>query len=266
MSDIAKINLNGVEYTIGSSGSGLTDDAKQALLQIASKVGYIDTDGSDYYDALEEALYPPANLVSISAVYVQSGVVYDTDTLDSLKPDLTVTALWDDSTTSIVTNYTMSGTLSVGTSTITVGYAGKTTTFSVTVSEYTPQSYSLSAPTSTGSANAIGVNRLVDGKIDLSGISEGSNRYYLQDMTKPAVMLVETNAGSYSLGFIYAVINGELYSYNGSWHNLSQSESEGSAMDMRNKSATTPAAATEIMCLSRSANLSKCTMNEVTGD
>ena len=121
---------------IASVGGGLTEDIKQALLQIASKVAYIDDDGQDYYDALEDALYPPANLVSISAVYTQSGTVYDTDTLDSLKPDLVVTAHYDDHSTSTVasTAYVLSGTLTVGTSTITVSYGGKTTTFTVTVS------------------------------------------------------------------------------------------------------------------------------------
>lgn len=112
---------------------GLSDDVKQALLQIASKVAYIDENGQDYYDALETALYPQATLVSISAVYTQSGTVYDTDSLDSLKADLVVTATYDDSTTETVTTYTLSGTLTAGTSTITVSYGGKTTTFTVTV-------------------------------------------------------------------------------------------------------------------------------------
>ena len=53
----------------GGSGSGLTEDIKQALLQIVEKVAYVDDDGQDYYDALEAALYPPADLVSISCVY-----------------------------------------------------------------------------------------------------------------------------------------------------------------------------------------------------
>lgn len=117
--------------------SGISDDVKEALLQIASKVAYIDDDGQDYYDALEAALYPPADLVSISAVYTQSGAVCDTDSLDSLKDDLVVTALYSDQTTQTVTSYTLSGTLEVGTSTITVSYGGKTTTFNVTVTEPT---------------------------------------------------------------------------------------------------------------------------------
>ena len=76
-----------------------------------------------------------AELVSISAVYTQSGTVYDTNTLDSLKTDLVVTAHMSDSTTQTVTAYTLSGTLTAGTSTITVSYSGKTTTFDVTVTD-----------------------------------------------------------------------------------------------------------------------------------
>lgn len=74
-------------------------------------------------------------LTSISAVYTQSGTVYDTDTLDSLKSDLVVTATYSDSSTATVpsADYTLSGTLTEGTSVITVTYEGKTATFSVTV-------------------------------------------------------------------------------------------------------------------------------------
>lgn len=115
------------------AGSGLTNEIKTALLDCFEHVAWIDDDGQDYYDALEAALNPPQGLSSISAVYTQSGTVYDTDSLNSLKSDLVVTAHYDDTTTATVTTYTLSGTLTVGTSTITVSYGGKTTTFSVTV-------------------------------------------------------------------------------------------------------------------------------------
>ena len=75
-------------------------------------------------------------LTSLTATYTQSGTVYDTDTLDSLKSDLVVTASYEDSSTATIASadYTLSGTLAEGTSTITVSYGGKTATFSVTVS------------------------------------------------------------------------------------------------------------------------------------
>lgn len=40
-----------------NSSGGLTDEIKQALLQIASKVAYVDEDGETYYDHLRYALY-----------------------------------------------------------------------------------------------------------------------------------------------------------------------------------------------------------------
>lgn len=137
MGTINSIIINGVTYDVGGSGSGLTEDVKSALLQLAEKVAYIDDDGQDYYSDLEDALYPPAPPASVSyitCVYTQSGTVYPTDSLNSLKSDLVVTAHYTDSTTGTVNGYTLSGTLTTGTSTITVTYSGKTTTFNVTVS------------------------------------------------------------------------------------------------------------------------------------
>lgn len=130
--DLNDINERVEALEQGGTGGGLTEAVKVALLQIAQKVAYIDADGQDYYDDLYDALYPPASLVSISAVY-SGGAVTDDTPLNDLKTDLTVTASYDDSTTAIVTDYTLSGTLTEGTSTITVSYGGKTTTFTVTV-------------------------------------------------------------------------------------------------------------------------------------
>lgn len=120
----------------GDTSGGLTADIKAALMDVVRHIGiWNDENAETYIDALESALYPPANLTYISAVYTQSEIVYNTDTLDSLKSDLVVTAHFSDTTTSTVTTYTLSGALTVGTSTITVTYGGKSTTFSVTVSD-----------------------------------------------------------------------------------------------------------------------------------
>lgn len=122
----------------GSGGDGLTDAVKIALLQLAQKVAYIDDDGQDYYDDLYDALYPetpPASLVSISAVYTQSGTVYSDDSLDSLKSNLVVTAHYNNGTSQVLSAsaYTLSGSLSSATSTLTATFSGKTATFSVSV-------------------------------------------------------------------------------------------------------------------------------------
>ena len=75
-------------------------------------------------------------LSSISAVYTQgSSVVYPSTSLNDLKSNLAVTATYSDNTAATITDYTLSGTLTVGNSTVTVTYSGKTTTFNVTVSE-----------------------------------------------------------------------------------------------------------------------------------
>lgn len=113
--------------------SGLTDDIKQALLQIARKIPYLDDD-DDYYQDLYDALYPPVAVTSIEAVFTQgTTVIYDTDDLDALKNYLVVTANYNDGTSETVSNYTLTGTLTTGTSTITATYGGKSDTFTVTV-------------------------------------------------------------------------------------------------------------------------------------
>ena len=74
-------------------------------------------------------------LQSISATYTQgSNVVYPSTSINSLKSNLVVKANYSDNSQQTVTDYTLSGTLSEGTSTITVTYKEKTTTFNVTVS------------------------------------------------------------------------------------------------------------------------------------
>ena len=115
----------------GGGGGGLTDDVKQALMDVVNNVAWINGDGQQYIDELEAALYP---LSYITAVYTQSGTVYTTDSLDSLKADLVVTAFYQGGNSKTITDYTLSGTLTEGTSTITVSYGGKTATFEVTVS------------------------------------------------------------------------------------------------------------------------------------
>ena len=132
----AQINQAVADYIDSHPGSlsPLSQATKSALLDIAAHVAYIDANGQSRYDALDAALNAKA-LLSITAVYTQSGTVYDTDSLDSLKSDLVVTAYYDDGTSVLVTSgYTLSGELTVGTSTVTVTFGNKTATFNVTVS------------------------------------------------------------------------------------------------------------------------------------
>ena len=96
-----------------------------------------DSKAESYFDVLlaKRLNSGEKTLLSISAVYTQSGEVDSVDSLDSLKKDLVVTAFYSDSTSETITGYTLSGTLVIGTTnTITVSYGGKTDTFDVTVS------------------------------------------------------------------------------------------------------------------------------------
>lgn len=113
--------------------NGVPREVKLALDAILGHALALNESCEDEY-AIVHAWANAVNLVSISAVFNQGGnVIYDIDSLDSLKQYLTVTATYDDETTAVVTTYTLSGELTGGTSVITVAYDGKTTTFNVTV-------------------------------------------------------------------------------------------------------------------------------------
>ena len=116
------------------SEKGFSEDARVALLNCFEHVTWTDEYGQDYYNALQSALYPDTGLVRISAVFTQgTAVFYTTTPINDLKAYLVVTGHYSDGTTETINNYSLSGTLEVGTSTITVTKEGKTTTFNVTV-------------------------------------------------------------------------------------------------------------------------------------
>ena len=117
---------------------GMDESARIALLDLLAYAAYTGPDAQAKFDTLETALQ--AKLAYIVADYVQDRTVYDTDSLDKIKEgdDLIVTAYYDDGSYSDLedSQYTLSGTLTAGTSTITVTYGGKTATFNVTVTAY----------------------------------------------------------------------------------------------------------------------------------
>lgn len=107
-----------------------TGSMKQAILDLFAKCAYVDDSGQDYIDALSGLFFP--GVASISAVFTQPSTdIFPSDDLSSLKNHLVVTATMTDESTQIISanGYTLSGSLTGGKSTITVGYAGKTTTF-----------------------------------------------------------------------------------------------------------------------------------------
>jgi len=77
-------------------------------------------------------------IVSISATYNQGNkVIYTSGSLDDLKADLIVKAIYDDGSEPGISQYQLSGNLTEGESTITVTYGSYTTTFKVTVTAVT---------------------------------------------------------------------------------------------------------------------------------
>jgi hypothetical protein len=79
---------------------------------------------------------PTPTLTGISASFSQGGaVVIGTDSLDTLKQYLTVTATYSDSTTRVLAanEYTLSGTLAYPSATVTAQYQGESDTFTVAV-------------------------------------------------------------------------------------------------------------------------------------
>lgn len=127
-----RTQINNLNSIIINNGGGLSTDAKMALLTCFQKVAWIDDQGQIYYNALYNSLFPTA--ISISATFNSaSHIFYDTDTLNDLRPYLTVKATLPDSTIEIITNYSLRGSMTVGTNIITVQYQGLTDTFSVTV-------------------------------------------------------------------------------------------------------------------------------------
>lgn len=131
--------INGLKSALNDlaeevEGGGLSESAKQALLDCFANVVWAGDDGRTYYDALEDALYPDTGLVSISAVFDPGQNVIYTDTqLNELKAYLTVTGYYAGGAVKTIRAYTLSGTLTEGQSTVTVSFEGKTTTFTATV-------------------------------------------------------------------------------------------------------------------------------------
>lgn len=127
----------------------------------------------------------PPTLDSITATIDSSAQITDENTLDDLKQYLTVTANYSNGTTKTVTDYTLSGTLTVGVSTITVSYEGKTTTFDVTVTE-TPKSdikkyliYTTNETNNTMTITGLNTSLIVSDQLDEIRIPDTIDGYHV---------------------------------------------------------------------------------------
>jgi len=158
MSDITKVRVNGVEYDIKDSGGRalidaeaaaraadvadlkddlphiFSNDAKSALVAVLQNLAYTTPSANEYYESLVSALFG-VEYPKITAVF-NPGThnVYQGDTLDSLRPYLTVTYYESEGSAGVaVTAYTLTGELTEGTQTIVVSYQGCRTSFAVIV-------------------------------------------------------------------------------------------------------------------------------------
>lgn len=202
--------ITSIKQDLSEIVPGLSDDAKSALLACFEHVAWVDEHGQDYYDALESALYqepsPSAELVSISATFnAGSNVIYDTTPLNDLKQYLTVIGTYSDSTTAQISSYSLSGTLSAGSNTITVTKGEITTTFTVIAVAY----WQLDWIYTKGLPENNGLTKETDGTATISLESNGL-RVIAEDTSGKNVKYKYTgisdqrqyNYGEYELEFI----------------------------------------------------------------
>lgn len=91
---------------------------------------------SDIEDGEQFEITPLPIITGINAVYTQGErKIYSDTVLTTLKTDLVVKANYDDGTSTIINDYTLEGSLEVGTSVVSVIYKDFVTTFNVTVTE-----------------------------------------------------------------------------------------------------------------------------------
>lgn len=159
-----------IEALEESALGGLTDEAKQALLNCFAHVAWIDEHGQDYYDALEDALYPPipATAISLNSNALSFATLNTTQILTAtLTPsDTTDTVSWSSSDTSIATVSSSGLVTSVayGSCTITATAGSVSATCSVVVAQASVTSISV---VYTQSGTVYDTDSLDDLKTDL---------------------------------------------------------------------------------------------------
>ena len=131
---VKAVGANGGDTpTPGPGGQGLTPEERNAIVELFRMATYTGDNAGQYIAVLDSQ---PAT--GITATFTQGGAtIYDTASLESLRQYLVVEANYSGSSSVVVSDYTLSGTLTPGTSTVTVSWGGFTDTFSVTVTAAT---------------------------------------------------------------------------------------------------------------------------------
>lgn len=138
-----------------------TNEQKSAILDAFRHVAWSGTDGQEYIDAMEAAFDTTPSIKSLTAVSDGTTIPVNA-TMAEVKETLTVTAVTSDDASIIVPDsaYNLTGTLTIGSCTLTISYGGLTATVTVTVGKpslpdgYTGYSYikhSSNAPSTGGS-------------------------------------------------------------------------------------------------------------------
>jgi len=128
-------NYNGYTQTVesGKQEDIIPENVKSAMLDCFAHIAWIDNN-ADYYSILVSALYP-TRYPKITAEF-DSGlnVIYTDDSLDSLKQYLTVKYYANDKSTGVAlsdNDYTLSGVLTEGLSTVYVSYDNLVVSFAI---------------------------------------------------------------------------------------------------------------------------------------
>lgn len=132
--DSLKVNLVVTAHYDDESTSPINDYLLSGNLTVGSSVITVSYGGKTTTFNVNVTARP--TLSSINAVFTQGNMeVYPTTDLDTLKKNLVVKASYSDGSNSVITEYSLSGELTLGMSVITVSYLDKTTTFNVNVIE-----------------------------------------------------------------------------------------------------------------------------------
>jgi hypothetical protein len=135
----ATIKINGTEQSSVWVPQGATVDWE------VSKFGYYTQSGSEVVnsDITKYVELLPLEVETLTAVFTQGKrTIFNEQPLDDLRKYLVVTANYIDGTTIMPEDYTLSGELTGGTSTVTVAFGNQTTTFDVEVTEIViPEGY-----------------------------------------------------------------------------------------------------------------------------
>lgn len=147
--DLQQGEENADKVLVVGEGGSITNMAIEQKHMSAALMEKIENAGSKWIDLEdgEEFYYKaPLAIIEITAVITDSSTVFfDSMTIDSIKKYLTVTAYFNDDTQVIVTDYTLSGSIVVGTCSMTVTYMGHKTTVDIVVQERVAMPESITA-------------------------------------------------------------------------------------------------------------------------